>query len=160
VHRLVRHPSAPLLVFTVAAAVVLVGTVLPWMSTGSRTRTSYQLMGLLSRLDIAPDGWVSELIRWWPVVPLLVTSAVVLAWWRWTIAALVVAALTVAYVGGVGFQIVTAARDSGVDIGPGPWVCTIGGVDLLLSSVWLAVSTTSRRLALRAPVAAPLADPS
>jgi hypothetical protein len=149
-----------LIVFTVAGAIVLVGTLLPWLRTGSTSRSSYQLMGLLSRLDIAPDGVVSDLVRWWPVVPLLVTAAVVLAWWRWTIAALVLAAVALAYVGGVGFAMVVAARDAGVSIGPGPWVCTIGGADLLLSSVWLAAATTTRRLALRAPVAAPLADPS
>jgi hypothetical protein len=160
VHRLVRHPGAPLIVFTIAGATVLVGTVLPWMSTGSTTRTSYQLMGLLSRLEIAPDGWVSGLVRWWPIVPLLVTAAVVLAWWRWTLAALAVAAATLAYVGGVGYTMVASARDVGIDIGPGPWVCMAGGVDLVVSSVWLAAATNARRLALRAPVAAPLADPS
>jgi hypothetical protein len=160
VHRLVRHPGAPLLLFTIAAATVLVGTVLPWMRTGSTTRSSYQLMGLLSRLEIARDGVVSGLVRWWPVVPLLVTAAVVLAWWRWTFAALAVAAATLGYVGAVGFTMVASARDVGIDIGPGPWVCLVGGVDLAVSSVWLGAATTSRRLALRAPVAAPLADPS
>jgi hypothetical protein len=160
VHRVVRHPSAPLVVFTVAGAVVVVGTVLPWFRAGSTSRSSYQLMGLLTRLEIAPDGLVSDLVRWWPVVPLLVTTAVVLAWWRWTIPALVIAAIALVYVGGVGYAIVDAARDVGVTTGPGPWVCTLGGIDLLASSVWLALSTSSRRLALPAPAAAPLADPS
>jgi hypothetical protein len=151
--------GAPELTFTVAALVVLVGTFLPWLRTGSTSRSSYDLLGLLSRLDFAPDGPMSTLVRCWPLVPVLLTGAVVLAWWRWTWAALVVAAAALLYAGGVGVAMIAAVRGTGISTGPGPWVATIGSLDLVVSSVWLAV-TSARRLGLPAPVAAPLADPS
>lgn len=157
-HHLVRHPGAPLVVFTIAAVVVVVGTFAPWLRSGSTSRSSYDLLGLMSRLDIAPDGFVSTLVRWWPVVPLLATSAVVSAWWRWTSVAVAAAVVSVFYAGGVGAAIVVASRGTSITIGPGPWICAIGGLALLGSAAWLAISAT-RRVA-RTPAAAPLDDRS
>ena len=149
-HRLIRHPSAPLISFTIAAGVIVAGTFAPWLRSGSISRSSYDLLGLMARLDVAPEGFVSTLVRWWPVVPLLVTSAVVSAWWRWTSVAVVVAVLSVIYAGGVGAAIVARSQGTSIGIGPGPWICAIGGLGLLLTSLWLALTSATCR-GLRAP---------
>jgi len=157
-HRFVRHPSLPLVVLTVAAVVTLVGTFVPWLRSGSTSRTSYELLGALARLDFAPDGVVSVLVRGWPVVPLLVTAAVVAAWWRWTWVSVAAAAAAALYAGGVGLTMVIGAHRTGIDVEPGPWVCLLGATVLLVAAAWLALSATTR--AARAPVSAPQADPS
>lgn len=143
---------------SIAGLVTLVGTFLPWLHSGSTTRSSYALLGVLARLDLTTDGVVSTLVRWWPLVPLLVTAAVVAAWWRWTWLSVGVAATAAIYAGGVGAVIVVAARGTGIDLGVGPWVCGVGALVLLVSSTWSAISTTRR--AARAPASALPADRS
>jgi hypothetical protein len=143
--QLVRNESsAPLASLSVAAAVVVIGTFLPWLRTGSTSRSSYDLLALLSRLDIAPDGVVSTSVRWWPLVPLLVTAAVVAAWWRWTWIAVVAAAISALYAGGVATAMMVASQQTGgatgIRLGPGPWVCAIGSLDVLVSATWLAIT--------------------
>ena len=159
---LVEHRVAALIVFTCAAAVTLLGTFVPWLRSGGTSRSSYDLLGVLVRLELAPDGKVATMVRWWPVVPLLLTVAVVAAWWRQTWIAVTTAVLSVLYISGVGAKVVVAAQNAGIQVGPGPWVCAFGGAGLLLASVWLATAsvTSARRPELRAPHAVPLDGPS
>lgn len=145
VHHLIRHPGTPLVLLTIAAAVIVIGTFAPWLRSGSTTRSSYDLLGLMSRLGIAPQGFVSTLVRWWPLVPLLATSAVVSAWWRWTSVAVAAAIVSVLYSGGVGTAIVVKSRSANIAIGPGPWICAIGGVAMLVAAGWLAVNNATGR---------------
>ena len=92
---------------TIGAAAVLVGTFMPWWRSGTRGRTSYQLLGLVDRLEFAPDGPAATAVRWWPIVPFLLVGAVIAAWWdRWFIAS-VTAAL------GGGYAARVRARDPG-----------------------------------------------
>ena len=133
----VRHPRLPLLTFSAASMVMLAGTFLPWLRSGTTTRSSYDLLGLLGRLDIAADGIVASLVRWWPIVPLLVTMAVVAAWWGRVRLAVVVAAFAVIYGGGVAADLILRARRAGVDVAFGPWVCGAGAVAMLCSAVWM-----------------------
>jgi hypothetical protein len=155
----VRHPHTALIVFTLAAAVTLVGTFVPWLRSGSTSRSSYDLLGLMSRLDFAPGSVVRTMVRWWPLVPLLITTAVVAAWWQQTWVALIAATTSALYAGGVGVAVVVASRRTHVDVGPGPWVCAIGSLGLLVAATWLAV-TSARRPDPAAPVATTPADRS
>ena len=106
-----RTTTAPYGV-TIGAAAVLVGTFLPWWRSGTRARTSYQLLGLVDRLEFAPDGPAATAVRWWPIVPFLLVGAVIAAWWdRWFIASVTAA------VGGC-YALGVRARDPG-RAGPG-----------------------------------------
>ena len=67
----------------VGAAVVVIGTLLPWVRTGGRRRNSYDVLELVERLGFAPDGAAATALRWWPVVTVLVVFAVVATWWGW-----------------------------------------------------------------------------
>lgn len=59
------------------AAVALLGTFLPWLSSGTALRSSFELFELIERLGFSPDGFVGWALRLWPIAPLLlVTSAV------------------------------------------------------------------------------------
>ena len=153
------HRPSALGAYTAAGAVVVVSTFLPWLRSGSTSRSSYELLGLLDRLDIAPDGWISVLVRWWPLVPLLVVLAIVLAWWRRWVLSFATAFVGVLYTGGVGTALVVAAGRTPITVGPGPTVCALASVTFLVTAAWMAFSHASDR-AVPAPVAAPPVDPS
>jgi hypothetical protein len=159
VHRLVRHRPTALGAYTVAGTVVVSSTFLPWLHSGSTSRTSYELLGLLDRLGIAPDGPVSVLVRWWPLVPLVVTTAVVLAWWQRWLASFGAAMAAVAYAGGVGSTLAWQARGRPISLGAGPWLCAAASGVFLLTAAWMAFTHASASV-VRAPRAAPPVDPS
>lgn len=131
-----RLPLA-LVALTTAGVALVVGTFLPWLRTGSTSRSSYDLLGLVGRLDIAPDGPATMLIRGWPFVPLLVTTAVVLAWWRRRRAALVVAVPAALYAGGIAAVLAVGASGTAIDVGVGPWTSATAGVLFLAAAVVL-----------------------
>jgi hypothetical protein len=145
--RLARHRPSSLVAYTVAGAVVVLATFLPWLHSGTTSRSSYDLLGVLARLDIAPHGMVSRLITWWPVVPLLVTCAVVMAWWRWWVPSMVTALLAIAYAGGVGTSLVVATRGTGIGLGVGPLLCAVASGVFLVTSVWMVFTHASERAA-------------
>jgi hypothetical protein len=138
---------------------VVLATFLPWLRSGSTSRSSYDLLGLLDRLDIAPDGPISTLVRWWPLVPFLVTVAVVLAWWQRWAASLAASLIAVLYAGGVGGALAVRSRDTPLELGPGPLVCTVASLVFLITAGWMVFTHASARAA-PAHHAAPPADPS
>jgi hypothetical protein len=142
---IVRHPRAALLVFTLVAALTLVATFVPWLRSGTATRSSYDMLGLLTRLELANGGLVRTMVRWWPVVPLLITSSVVAAWWQRARVALAAAIGSGLYAGGVGVAVLVKTRGTSIEVGPGPWFCVISSAGLLITAVWLAL-TNARRL--------------
>jgi hypothetical protein len=131
---------------SIVGAVLLAATFLPWVHSGSRTRSSYDLLGLLDRLGVAGDGLAAGLIRWWPVVPLLVTCAVVLGWWSLHGWALVVALVASGYVVGVAGVLIVASGSTGVDLGIGVWVATLSGALFVAAAVVARVTAASARV--------------
>ncbi|MGD9703099.1 MAG: hypothetical protein AB7Q42_15625 [Acidimicrobiia bacterium] len=124
---------------TIGAAAVLLGTFLPWWRSGTRDRTSYQLLGLIDRLEFAPDGPAATAVRWWPTVPILLVVAVLAVWWqRWLVASLVA---SIGAVYALTFAIVIRAAPGRALVGT--VVTIVGAVVLLvaaLSTAWRAAS--------------------
>lgn len=112
------------------ALLIIVGTFLPWVATGARQRSSFELFGVLDRLDVAPGGVVAALIRVWPVVPLACVATTTAAWWpkRWL--ATVFAVLVACYAGGVALV-----------VGRAP-VRTLGGRAVCLAGATMLVAGT------------------
>jgi hypothetical protein len=135
---------------TAAGVVTLVGTALPWLRSGRRWRTSYELLGLVERLDIA-RGPARHLVRWWPLVPLLVTATVVAAWWAATRIAAALALVSSTVVVHVVIVVRRAAPRAGLHVGNGPWVSVVGAVLLLGCCVALAVYLRTHAHARRSP---------
>lgn len=151
-------------VHTVAAGIVLVSTFLPWLWSGDRWRSSYDLLGVVDRLGFAPDGVVSHLVGWWPVVPLAVTGSVVASWWRRPVIAASATAVAMTYAGGVAVAMVVASRRSPLfDLGIGPWIGAVASVGCLAAAAWWCVDLIRARptgRAARTPRAAPPVDRS
>lgn len=134
-----------LVVFTGSGALLLLGTFLPWLRSGSTTRSSYALVGLIDRLDIAPGGAAALAITAWPFVPLLVTTAVVAAWWGRSTTALVVAVVAALYAGGIAAVLAVGSAGTPITVGIGPWVCAAAGVAFLGAAVWVRMRAASAR---------------
>ncbi len=130
----------PHVLVTVGAALVIGGTFSGWVQVGRRSRTSYELTALLQRLELAPDGPAAHVLRWWPLVPLIVVAASVSGWWgrRWWCASL--ALLGALYAGGVG-AIVLAAP---VTVRTGPPLTVAGAVLMAAGAVVLLSPLAAR----------------
>ncbi len=144
---------------TLAGSAVLAATFLPWLGTGTGSRSSYDLLGVLARLGLTPDGPLSTLVEWWPLVPVTLTSAVVLAWWGRDGVAAVVALAGAAYTGGVAVALRVAARRAGVQVHHGVVLCAAASVALAVCALWLLLTRATGRGA-PAPGAAAPGDPS
>ncbi len=69
-----RDPARVLLL--AGLAVTVVGSFLPWGASGRAERSSYELVAVLSRLEVV-DGWLADLATAWYFLPLLAAGAFV-----------------------------------------------------------------------------------
>jgi hypothetical protein len=136
----------PPLAVTLGAALLLVGTFLPWVRSGAVDRSSYEVFDLVERLGFSPDGPIGWALRVWPLVPLLLVLGVVAQWWpgggRLADALRrVLPLVTAVYAGGTALA-VRLAPDAGLlRVGVGPSVSLLGGVVMLAAASWsIAVS--------------------
>jgi hypothetical protein len=122
----------------VGAAVTIVGSLVPWLRTGDRTRNSFDLFRIVNRLGFAPDGPGALAIRWWPLVPLLAAVSLVAAWWGWPRAGGAMGVVAALYAGGVALAVASAPGTLGVT--PAPFMTATGAAVLLVGSVGAAVA--------------------
>jgi hypothetical protein len=135
VHAPLGRRLAPCVTMAVGGALVVIGSFLPWVRAGSRSRNSYDLFRVVGRLGFAPDGPAATALRWWPVVPLLTVVAVVAVWWGWGRAGGVLGILAAAYAGGIGAAVAAAPGPGLLAVGAGPGTTAAGGVVLLGGAV-------------------------
>lgn len=122
------------------ALVVLVGSFLPWLASGTANRSSYDLFDIVDRLGFSPDGAVGWAIRLWPLLPLLLVLTVVSHHLRVDAAWLPVVrststALAALYAGAVALAVRLAPDVDLFQPRIGPWVTLAGAVLLALSVV-------------------------
>ena len=122
---------------TLGAFIVVAGSAMPWLRTGRRRRSSFEVFSIVDRLGFSPSGPVGLAIRLWPLVPLLAVLAAVAAWFapRWSLLPALVAAL---YAGGVGFAVANVDEPATVGVEGGPSFTAVGA---LLVLVGAAVAT-------------------
>lgn len=141
---LVRGHGATVVAMAAGALVTVLGSMLPWLRTGSRQRNSYDAFAVTDRLGFGPGGAAAEGLRFWPLVPLLTAAAVVAAWWGWRRPGGAVGVLAGLYAAAVGIAVATADATA-VDIRPGALVTAVGGGLLLLASIATLVVGSPRQ---------------
>lgn len=131
-------------VATIGAAVAAVGTFQPWVRSGTRHRTSYEIFSLVDRLGISRSSLVGWGLRLWPIVPFLLALAVTLLWFprRWLSGLFVVAAIL--YAGVVSAAVRSAQSTSLIRIERGPLVTLIGTIGLAAGAVVALVRPLTR----------------
>jgi hypothetical protein len=127
----------------------LAGTFLTWIESGSRRRSSYDLLGLVERLGFADGGLVEWALRLWPLVPVLLVSAggaqwLTLAWRGLDGVRFGLAAIAAVHAGVVAVVIARVDESSLITVGRGPLVTIMGAVVLLAAALWELVSATDR----------------
>lgn len=123
---------------TTGAVVAVVGTFLPWLRSGARRRSSYEIFSLVDRLGFSESSLVGWGVRLWPIVPLLLAGAATLQWFprRWVTGGLTTVA--VVFAGGVSAAVETAPPSSLITIEYGPLV-TLAGVVVLAAGALLTL---------------------
>jgi len=111
---------------TAGAAVAFLGTFLPWLRSGTRRRSSYEIFSLVDRLGFSQSSVIGWGLRLWPIVPFLLASAVTLQWFprRWARGGSAIVA--VVYVAVVAIAVESAPATSLIAVEYGPWVTLAG----------------------------------
>ena len=126
---------------------IIAGSFLPWVVSGSVRRSSYAVVGIIDRLGVMDDGPIGVLVRAWPLIGVLCMTPVLAACLRWWRTAGVLGAL-IGLVSGVlafGVLLIAASRGGlGIRLDPiGPAVMAAGAVLLLLGGGALALRRNS-----------------
>ena len=125
---------------------VVVGSFLPWVISGTVSRSSYAIVGIVDRLGVAPDGTVAFLVELWPWFGALSVAPVIagiLRWWRVSgilcvLFGIVAAALS------LGVLILAGGRGGTVRLAPiGPAVMAAGAILLVCGGLALALGAAS-----------------
>ena len=126
---------------------VIAGSFLPWVVSGTVRRSSYAIVGVLGRLGIGDNGPIGILVGAWPLIGVLCMTPVVAAglrWWR-TSGVLAVLLAVAAGLLSFGVIVVTAGRSAGgIGVDPvGPAVMAAGAVLLFCGGIALALGAGS-----------------
>lgn len=136
-----RAGRAGAVTVAVGAAVVIIGSSMTWLRSGTRHRSSYEVFALVDRLGFAPNGAIGWAVRLWPLVPLLVTAAAVLAWQSRRWALLVVAVAAGVYAGGVALAVTSADAPRMLRVAAGPAVTACGATLVVVGAVITSFAT-------------------
>lgn len=126
---------------------VIAGSFLPWVVSGSIRRSSYAVFGVAGRLGLGDDGPIGMLISVWPLFGVLCTTpliAAALRWWRTAGALGVVVAVGSALVSFGILWIAVGRIGLTVRLDPlGPAVMAAGSLLLLSGGLGLVVGNRS-----------------
>ncbi len=128
-------------------ALVIAGSFLPWVISGTVRRSSYAIVGIVDRLGIAGDGLLAALVSHWPLLGALCFAPVVAAafrWWRTAgiLAVLIGLAASVVSIGILAIALGKAGLTVRLD--PfGPTVMAAGGLLLIGGGLCLTLGNGS-----------------
>ena len=126
---------------------IVFGSFLPWVVSGTVRRSSYAAIGVADRLGFGADGPIGVLITLWPLFGVLSMTPVIAALLRWWRIAGLLSVLVAVGAGVVSFGILWVAVGRvglSVRLDPiGPAVMAAGSVLLLTGGLGLAIGKHS-----------------
>jgi len=131
----------------IGLVLVVAGSFMPWVISGSVTRSSYAVVGVVDRLGFADDGPLAVLVAGWPFVGALCVAPAIAAIVRWWRTAGVLCVLYGLLTGSLAFGLLLFAAGQGglgVRLAPiGPAVMAAGAVLLVGGGLALATGADS-----------------
>jgi hypothetical protein len=125
---------------TIGGVVACIGTLQPWVASGTRNRNSYDIAEIVGRLGFAPDGPMGIGLRAWPLVPLMMVVAATAAWWGYHAIGALVGVVAAVYAGGVGTAVSRAPDEGLLHVLDGPRLTAVGGGLVLVGSLLTAAA--------------------
>ena len=126
---------------------VVVGSFLPWVISGSVRRSSYAIVGILGRLGIGDNGPLGILVAAWPLIGVLCMAPIVAAALRWWRVAGILAVLLAIPAVLLSFGVILATGGlaaGGIGVDPiGPAIMGAGAVLLFCGGLSLAIGAGS-----------------
>jgi hypothetical protein len=132
------------------ALLMIVGCFLPWLRSGERERSSFELFGLVDRLGFASSGAFAWAVRLWPMVPLLAIVASIGVWYLSGLRIVAPALVATIYAGGVSIGMQQIPNSAFVGVGTGPLVTATGCVVMLVATIAAARMDRQARIRRRA----------
>jgi hypothetical protein len=125
------------------ATATIIGSLCPWVASGTVDRSSFEIFDLIERLGFAESGLFGIILRAWPLMPLLVVSGTVATWWRRDVvgAALSLGGGLYALVVALTVQLAPSTGLLRIRFGP---MVTIAGASVLLAATILALVQAHR----------------
>ncbi len=134
---------------TIGAVATIVGSLCPWVASGSVDRSSYEVIDLIDRLGFAEAGPFGIALRAWPLMPLLVVTGTVAMWWGLRVVGPALSVTGGSYALTVALTVRFAPSTGLVRVRFGPAVTIVGASVLLVGTIMAMV------LASRSPVDQP-----
>ncbi len=158
-HRGDLHPVAPArpsplrirvaccLIGGAGIVLVVAGSFLPWVISGTVRRSSYAIVGILGRLGIGEDGPIGILVGAWPLIGVLCMTPIVAAGLRWWRVSGVLAVLLAVAAGLLSFGVILATdglAGGGIGVDPiGPATMAAGAILLFCGGLASALGAGS-----------------
>jgi hypothetical protein len=130
-------------VTTIGALVTIIGSLCPWVGSGTVDRSSYEVIDLVDRLGFAESGPFGVALRAWPLMPLLVVTGTVAMWWRRRVAGPALSGTGAIYAAAVALTVRLAPSAGLLRIRYG-WMVTLVGAVVLLAGTLVALIPTDR----------------
>jgi hypothetical protein len=128
---------------TIGALATIIGSLCPWVASGSVNRSSYEVIDLIDRLGFAESGPVGIALRMWPLMPLLVVTGTVAMWWRRRVVGPALSVTGAVYALAVAVAVRFAPSTGLLRIRFGPMV-TLGGATVMLAGTLVALVPVAR----------------
>jgi len=135
--------EAPRAALTAGAAATIIGSLCPWVASGSVDRSSYEIIDLVDRLGFAETGPFGIALRAWPLMPLLIVAGTVAMWWRRRVIGPALSVTGGLYAIGVALAVQLAPSTGLLRIRIGPMI-TIAGAAVLLAGTLVALVLATR----------------
>jgi hypothetical protein len=141
-----RVSTIATVVLLAGSLTLLVGSFGTWLYSGGAGRSSFVLFDLVDRLGFAAGGGFATVIRWWPVMPLVVVAANVMAWWGRSVFAAVLAIVGGAYSLAMAIGVTRAPNISIIRLGWGVAVTAVGAMIVVATGVAIAAAVVVERV--------------
>jgi len=125
---------------TIGAAATIVGSLRPWVASGSVDRSSYEIIDLIDRLGFAEEGLLEVALRAWPLMPLVLVVGAAAMWWRRHVVGAALSVVGGLYALGVALTVELAPSTGLLRIRSGPTITIAGAAVVLVASVVVLVA--------------------